>query len=515
MYAIKITLTSLILGLYACSAANEDFLEQEESRINDNANMPEITHKKESTNKNYKNLSLFDSGLNLTSEQELCVDTYPNLKAENIRAGVTIGGVEGTATVYPLCSETVTSDCVTTSAYPAVNTEGLAAKVVAGQTLAGVAGTVIAAKADCSAGNQSDCIATSTYKTIDLSSKDAGGALDLSDSNFSARMASSSTFEYWDEDGNRHTNTGDADLAAGNIKSGVDILGTSGTTDPLNCASISAGTWIFVPGDPDYGTNDFCVMKYEAKCALSDGSACTASITTQSPTSTAANTPWNDIEQYDARTECASLGKGYHLLTNDEWMTIAANVTNVGSNWSGGVVGAGNLFRGHSDNDPASPCAADSDDSKAYVETDCTAQAAGGTEGSESTQRRTMTLSNGEVIWDLAGNLREWVDYFNDEEKPTPNDTTYRDYTDVTGTATLPLSDLIPTNAVKSFWVDSWDKNQGVGQARTGADSGGGGLTRGGGYSGGDRNGIFRMRIDQVSSASPVTLGFRCATTRP
>ena len=31
------------------------------------------------------------------------------------------------------------------------------------------------------------------------------------------------------------------------------------------CSDLADGEWVKVPGDPNYGTSDFCVMKYEAK----------------------------------------------------------------------------------------------------------------------------------------------------------------------------------------------------------------------------------------------------------
>ena len=46
--------------------------------------------------------------------------------------------------------------------------------------------------------------------------------------------------------------------------------------------------------NPAYEANDFCVMKYEAKC--SDG-PCPS---TNTPTSTIAGTPWVEINQTDA-----------------------------------------------------------------------------------------------------------------------------------------------------------------------------------------------------------------------
>ncbi|MFK7826952.1 MAG: hypothetical protein AB8G05_22610, partial [Oligoflexales bacterium] len=194
-----------------------------------------------------------------------------------------------------------------------------------------------------------------------------------------------------------------------------------------------------------------------------------------------------------------------------EYMTIAANVANVASNWSNGTVGDAELARGHSDSDPASACAADASDANAYVETTCTGSSSG-----TFSQRRTMNLSNGNVIWDLSGNVREWTDYYNDEEKPTPNDTSYNEFSlPIVGTTTMPLSDLIPTNAVKSFWDDSWDSTEGVGKGKSGVDADGGGFTRGGGYTGGTNNGIFRFRLDEDATASSATLGFRCAVELP
>ncbi|MFK7824622.1 MAG: hypothetical protein AB8G05_10715 [Oligoflexales bacterium] len=117
-------------------------------------------------------------------------------------------------------------------------------------------------------------------------------------------------------------------------------------TDLGECKDLSlGGIWVQVPGDPDYGTDDFCVMKYEAKCGRLDGNNCTANIDTEIPVSKPEGSPWVEIIQQQAITECASIGTGFRLITNEEWMTIAANITNVGENWSDGAVGAGVLAR--------------------------------------------------------------------------------------------------------------------------------------------------------------------------
>jgi prepilin-type N-terminal cleavage/methylation domain-containing protein len=104
--------------------------------------------------------------------------------------------------------------------------------------------------------------------------------------------------------------------------------------------------YIVVPGNSVYDQDSFCVMKYEAK---NDGSG--------NAVSTAAGTPWVNINWNDAKTAASNIGTGYHLITESEWMTIAANVLSVASNWQSGTVGTGASYRGHSDNSPANSLA--------------------------------------------------------------------------------------------------------------------------------------------------------------
>ena len=200
------------------------------------------------------------------------------------------------ATPYPNCTSDGEVGCITNSTYKAVDTSSLdPATFATGKIIGGVAGSAtLETRPDCSAGNQSDCITTSTYKSADTSA-----------------------------------------FQASDIISGKTIVGVSGTAiGPPDCSSISVGgTWVLVPGDADYGTNDFCVMKYEAKNKDSAGV----------PHSEVSGTPWVYISMLNAITECASLGAGFHLLTNDEWMTIATNIAAQGANWDGGHVGTNSL----------------------------------------------------------------------------------------------------------------------------------------------------------------------------
>lgn len=166
-------------------------------------------------------------------------------------------------------------------------------------------------------------------------------------------------------------------------------------SSPTACDSLVAYTppacptgFIPVPGDSTYGTSDFCVMKYEAKNV---GSVAT---------SQAAGAPWVNITQANAKT--ALVSAGYSMITNAQWLTIAKNVLSVSSNWSGGSVGSGYIFGGNSDASSAAPEAASTDDiNGGYYLTGNTAP---------SNQRRTLTLTNGQTIWDFAGNANEWTD---------------------------------------------------------------------------------------------------------
>ena len=152
--------------------------------------------------------------------------------------------------------------------------------------------------------------------------------------------------------------------------------------------------FIPVPGSGTYGTSDFCVMKYEAKNAGSNV-----------PISQASGIPWATISQTNAIAYSQNVAgcTGCHLITEAEWLTIAQNVLSVPSNWSGGAVGSGYIYKGHCDNAPIAGLPlteASTDDGNGYYLTGNT---------SPSNQRRTLTLTNGEVIWDIAGNVNEWT----------------------------------------------------------------------------------------------------------
>jgi len=165
--------------------------------------------------------------------------------------------------------------------------------------------------------------------------------------------------------------------------------GTAGTA--LTDAQCPTG-YVLVPKNATYTASDFCVAKYEMK---NDGYGTAVSTTT--------GTPWTTIDRPTARSKCQALGAGYDMISNDQWQTIARNIAGIGSNWSDSYVGGGELSRGHSDISPASALAAGADTDPCYL----TGQTC--STSTWNSQRRTHTLSNGNVIWDFAGNVWEWV----------------------------------------------------------------------------------------------------------
>ena len=163
--------------------------------------------------------------------------------------------------------------------------------------------------------------------------------------------------------------------------------------------------FITVPGSTTYGTSDFCVMKYEAKIAgQSDGYQTYSESLV--PSSRADGTPWTNLTQAKAKVEAITMPgcTGCHLITEAEWMTLLQNILSVPSNWSDGILGSGFVYQGHINNNPSGGLAADTNDSNGIYGETLT-----GTTVNTNT-KRTLTLTNGEVIWDFAGNVNEWTD---------------------------------------------------------------------------------------------------------
>lgn len=98
--------------------------------------------------------------------------------------------------------------------------------------------------------------------------------------------------------------------------------------------------------------------------------------------------PWVRVNFKAAIKACEAAG--YKLITELQWLAIAWDASQQDCNWTKGKVGEGNLFRGIRKDKfgSAQPGNVVPDDAK---------------------ERRWLTLSNGERICDLNGNVWQWV----------------------------------------------------------------------------------------------------------
>ena len=248
--------------------------------------------------------------------------------------------------------------------------------------------------------------------------------------------------------------------------------------------------YIQVPGNSTFGTSDFCVMQYEARCAAGDevgSNGCTAPYNVA--TSRTGGTPWASITQTASITACTAAGG--HLITNNEWMTIARNAEQVAGNWSGGAVGSGAMSTGWVANNTA--VAPTTDASCLYNTGADTCNSAGTVQ-----QRRTLTLSNGQTIWDLSGNVWEWT---NDTCTQTNwYNSGWLEWTDAN------LADYEKPNAGP---LGAYTSTNGVGKYY-GCTANGHVFLRGGSWDYSNYAGAFTLLLSSAPGYSDTRIGFRC-----
>ena len=250
--------------------------------------------------------------------------------------------------------------------------------------------------------------------------------------------------------------------------------------------------YIVVPGSSLYGTDAFCVMKYEAKQA-------SATV----PISQASGTPWVNISQTDAITYSANVAgcSGCHLISEAEYLTIAHNALSVDSNWSGGSVGSGYIYSGNNDGSPNVALAASSNDSDGY---------SGTGNVSPSNQRRTLTLTNGEVIWDIAGNVWEWTAGQTSGGQPGASGYAWRQWNAIAGTGGSLSPNPHPSYGTPA--ASNWTSSQGIGRIfSSSTDPGLRGFLRGGGWGYGSAAGVLALALSDSPSNTYSHIGFRVA----
>ncbi len=247
--------------------------------------------------------------------------------------------------------------------------------------------------------------------------------------------------------------------------------------------------YIVVPGSSLYDTEAFCVMKYEAKNVSSVA------------TSQSSGTPWVSISQTASISTAAAACDGCHLITENEWLTIAQNTMSVGSNWLAGTVGnSTGMYRGHTDNAPSSSLAA-STDNDGYS----------GTGQTTGEQRRTLTLNNGEVIWDFAGNVWEWTSGTTEGAGNQPGAAGYgwRNWNSLASAGNLSPN---PFPSYANPDANAWTSTQNIGQIYSSSTEGGlRAFLRGGYWNNGSYAGVFALLLNNSPSSTYSDIGFRVA----
>ncbi|MDC1174171.1 fibronectin type III domain-containing protein [Bacteriovoracaceae bacterium] len=281
------------------------------------------------------------------------------------------------------------------------------------------------------------------------------------------------------------------DITTSSLAAAAYTFHANATNSSSNASTCSSATvsytvelcptgYVAVPENTTLGVSAFCVMQYEAK---DDGSG--------NAISQAGGAPWVSINQTNSKTECTSLGAKYDLISNPEWITITYNVEAQDANWSSGTVGSGCLFRGN--NGTADACGYNGADPESGTGRDTKAK---------------HVLSNGEEIWDLAGNVWEWVDWSLGgglTSGPISCTAAWTELPDVACGA-LAAADYMPDNP-SGQTASTYNAGFGLGRLYGGA---GGATLRGGRWNNGTIAGAFTLALNYAPSHTGTSVGFRC-----
>ena len=186
---------------------------------------------------------------------------------------------------------------------------------------------------------------------------------------------------------------------------------------------------------------------------------------------TAEGLPWVHINYDEARAACADAG--YKLITETQWLAIAWNLSQQACNWSKGEVGKGKLFRG--------------------LHKGTVSSAQPGTYVSPNKKEiRLMTLSNGEQISDMAGNVWQWV--FDDVQG------------DADGIVAKPVTGESPSLSTAPYPSETKGMGWRPSSGRVGAVP-----IRGGDWYYAADSGVFALDLSSDRSNADGTVGFRPA----
>jgi len=312
--------------------------------------------------------------------------------------------------------------------------------------------------------------------------------------------------------------------------------------------------YIPVPWNAEFMQPWFCVAKYEMGDEnitipnTCDGMGCPSvaentlyqtdwNTVKYSSTGTLVSKAWLypivNISQTQAIAECQRIGK--HLITNNEWMTIARNIEANPLNWSWGVVWIGGIYRGITWENPETLWCQTKNSSGSWTRTYVSRAWSTDTtkwwssKWADCDSKRQHKLSNGEVIWDLAGNVREHVNgrnTMNTDNIGTMNANacgtswtagwSWYSFTNNTTTDNVTQCDFINGYSYKRYGpkISYMNASNGIGRIysyntnNTTVDKV---FLRGGGAYNSVYSGVFAMHLGWVATDQSHGVGFRCS----
>ncbi len=279
-----------------------------------------------------------------------------------------------------------------------------------------------------------------------------------------------------------------------------------GAGDNLALGKTCPTDFILVPANGAFGTaNDFCVMKYEAKLGVNG-------IVSKPEDQPLVRKP------QEGPSSATSLSQAHcltcRLISEAEWLTIANNIFYNETNWSGGSIGSGYVFNGHSDKDPIGSLAIDlSSTEGSYFWTGDNSEDLELTNGMEGrSQKRTLELSNGGTLWDFAGNVAEYTSGKITGRQPGYEIDTYLPKTREWDDNSL-LFGSLPLNSLPPFGFNS---SSGIGMITSSYYSIDveRAFVRGGYFGGKMSTGIYSLNLSVKPTDSASNIGFR-ATCDP
>jgi formylglycine-generating enzyme required for sulfatase activity len=186
-------------------------------------------------------------------------------------------------------------------------------------------------------------------------------------------------------------------------------------------------------------------------------------------------------------------------------MAIARSIEAETSNWTnvGGVL---KLSLGHTDSNPSTPC----DGTVEIVKTNCS------TNDTSVLQKRTYMLGSLETIWDISGNVWEWIDWQvetpNLNFTPGPQTCLYNSSIgwEEIQNIILRCNPALGSPAGSTLASPLNTSLAGTNNIGRGQGGSGGAVTRGGGFSSGAPAGVYALNLETTINDTNTSVGFRC-----